>query len=82
MNPDTNRFERLIVSKDLPPLPDDADPTLFRPDGSRVPKHWTIFTLGECVVVKEHTFRIAYIGETAMLLEPVGPEIPFREIPV
>ena len=45
---------------------------LVRPDGSPVPKEWSVFTAGEEVVCKEYTFRIAHIGEGYMVLEPVG----------
>lgn len=49
---------------------------LVRPDGSSVPAHWPIFSNGEHVVIKDYTFRVAYIGETAILFEPVGiPEV-------
>ena len=46
---------------------------LVRPDGSPVPKTWSTFAVDEHVVVKNYTFRVAYIGETSILLEPVGP---------
>lgn len=45
---------------------------LLRPNGEPVPQHWTQFQIGECVVIKNYTFRVAYIGETAILFEPVG----------
>jgi hypothetical protein len=45
---------------------------LVLPDGKPVPKHWAIFAVGEDVVIKGYTFRVAYIGETAILFEPVG----------
>jgi hypothetical protein len=48
---------------------------LLRPDGSAVPAHWAVFTVGEHVVIKDYTFKVAYIGETAILFEPVGPVI-------
>jgi hypothetical protein len=46
---------------------------LFRPNGEQVPKDWSIYTVGEDVEVKGYMFRVAYIGETNLLLEPVGP---------
>lgn len=46
---------------------------LLRPDGSPVPAHWTVFSVGEHVVIKNYTFRVAYLGESAILFEPVGP---------
>ena len=72
MNPDTNRFEALRVELESKI---DQCSGLFRPDGSKVPAHWTTFTLDERVVIKNYTFRVAYIGETAILFEPVGPVI-------
>ena len=46
---------------------------LLRPDGTPVPDHWCIFSVDEHVVIKGYTFVIRYIGETSILLEPVGP---------
>lgn len=66
MNPDTNKFEKL-EEKGLFGL--------IRPDGSPVPKHWSIFTMGEEVTIKDYLFRVAYIGESAILFEPVGPQV-------
>ena len=51
----------------------DALNTLIRPDGTPVPKHWSVFRVGENVVIKEYTFKVAYIGENNILFEPVGP---------
>jgi len=48
---------------------------LLRPNGEPVPKHWTQFTAGENVDIKGCTFKVAYIGETSILFEPVGPII-------
>lgn len=50
-----------------------AATTLFRPDGQPVPETWTQFALGETVVIKGYTFKVAYIGETSILFEPLGP---------
>ena len=63
MNPDTNKLEFLEV---------DGLGTLFRPNGELVPKHWSVFRVGESVVLKDYTFKVAYIGETSILLEPLG----------
>lgn len=49
--------------------------TLVLPDGKPIPSHWAVFTVGEQVVVKGYTFRVAYIGESTLLLEPVGPYV-------
>ncbi len=71
MNPETNRFE--MLKEELAQLESKASGRLLRPDGSEVPKHWATFQLGELVVIKDYTFRVAYIGETAILFEPVSP---------
>jgi hypothetical protein len=52
-----------------------AAATLFRPNGQPVPETWTQFSLGEEVVIKDYTFKVAYIGETSILFEPVGPKL-------
>ncbi len=85
MNPDTNRFEPLTDEQqekanadhldDLREALGQATGRLLRPDGTEVPKHWSTFRLGEDVVIKGYTFRVAYIGEATLLLEPVGPVI-------
>lgn len=78
MNPDTNRFESLIPAEDqdaLLKLKEQADSqlvSLLRPDGSPVPKHWAVFKVGEVITIKNYSFKVAYIGETAILFEPVG----------
>jgi len=48
---------------------------LFRPNGKPVPGHWPIFKEGELIEIKNYTFKVAHIGESHMLLEPVGPII-------
>lgn len=80
MNPDTKRFEKLSeqLKEQYKRVDEDkwVEPmksTLVRPDGSPVPEHWPIFTLEEKVVIKNFTFQVKYIGETSILLEPVGP---------
>lgn len=82
MNPDTNRLESLTMDPKLKRALDQEveglksaieRQALVRPDGSPVPEHWSIFTVGECVAIKTHTFRVAYIGESTLLLEPIGP---------
>ena len=87
MNPDTNRFEELSEGSELKEKflaeynkckahsPEDVPGTLFRPNGEPVPKTWTVFEMGENVVIKNYTFKVAYIGETSVLFEPVGPVI-------
>lgn len=77
MNPDTNKFEPLMEG-DAPTalkLKLGMDKLLFRPDGTLVPKHWSVFQVGEHVVIKDYTFKVAYVGETSILFEPVGPVV-------
>jgi len=78
MNPVTGRFEVLqrrhekeAVSRRLG-LTDRSE--LVRPNGSPVPAHWAIFTAGELVAIKGHTFKVAYINEATLILEPVKLE--------
>lgn len=90
MNPETNKFEILTEGKptidqlekaikagDLSVLP-STGLVLLRPDGSLVPKSWTVFKIGELVVIKDYTFRVAYIGESNILFEPVKLEGPME----
>lgn len=63
MNPDTNRMEPLIES---------ALGELVRPDGTPVPKNWSIFKTGEKFDLNGYTFKLAHIGESYIVLEPVG----------
>ncbi len=96
MNPDTNRFEPLKTSTrealdkqqeaqleslkgQLAALQQRGE--LVRADGTPVPKHWSVFQVGEHVVIKNYTFKVAYIGETAILFEPVGPVVVGEEKP-
>lgn len=57
----------------------EIDPSLLnillRPNGEPVPNHWSTFTVGEHVVIKNYTFKVVYVGETSILFEPVGPEV-------
>ncbi len=46
---------------------------LLRPNGEPVPAHWPVFTVGELVVVKGCTLRVAHINESGVLLEPASP---------
>jgi len=82
MNPETNRFEKLIEDEMSKGTVEDPGgltipglPALFRPNGKPVPKHWTVLTVGQNVVVENYTFKVAHIGESHVLLEPVGPVI-------
>ena len=64
MNPETNKFEMLHP---------DLFGKILRPNGEPVPQHWTQFRDGEQVEVKGYIFEVKCIGETYMVLEPVGP---------
>lgn len=87
MNPHTNKFEALTEAfledemkhaeiKHVDSLKDSLCSALVRPDGSPVPSSWTVLAVGELVDVKGYTFKVAHIGESHLLLEPVGiPEI-------
>ncbi len=86
MNPDTNRFEPLheALDSESPEHRRNRDAMqrmltnggrLLRPDGSPVPAHWSTFTVGEHVIIKDYTFKVAYIGEGSILFEPVGPVV-------
>ncbi len=39
--------------------------------GSSVPESWSVFSIGERVLVKGHIFKVVWIGGSAMTLEPV-----------
>jgi hypothetical protein len=76
MNPDSNKFEPVYARDDEKTTeePVKNEPVgLLRADGTPVPKHWSVFKVGEHVVIKDYTFEVKYIGETAILFEPVGP---------
>lgn len=83
MNPKTNRFEPLKFTDPEHERQQSAlqrkllehASALVRPDGSPVPGHWAVFAMGENVVIKGYTFKVAYVGETSILFEPVAPEI-------
>lgn len=87
MNPETNRFEPLKLSaeeeakkrkREVDFAKEElrrllARQSLVRPDGSPVPQNWSIFTVGELVVIKDYTYRVAYINEVSITFESVGP---------
>lgn len=62
-NVDTNKLEMLRQ---------DATGGLLRPDGSPVPQNAIVFTEGELVALKGYTYKVAYINEASIVLEPVG----------
>lgn len=81
MNPDTNKFEMLqsaeeaqregrALNREMRRALETASGKLFRPDGTEVPKHWSIFKVGERYVIEGYTFECKYIGETSILFEP------------
>jgi hypothetical protein len=81
MNPNTNKFEELFEAQEMEELIDayrkERKETLLpgqlvRPNGEPVPEHWSLFTVGEEIPIKGYVFRIAYIGETSILFEPIG----------
>ena len=82
MNPEENKFEPLeedakkiaLKIKELEGKTTDYHVGLLRPDGSPVPIHWSVFKVGELVTIKDYTFRVAYIGESNILFEPVKPD--------
>jgi hypothetical protein len=47
--------------------------SIIAPNGKPVPEHLSRFTVGEKVVIKGYTFKVAYVGETSVLFEPIGP---------
>lgn len=77
MNPETNKFEQLksqLSETDLEIEKMYAEQTaLLKPDGTPVPKHWSIFQIDENYVINNYTFKCKYIGETSILFEPIGP---------
>lgn len=85
MNPETNKLEPLQL-KELQQALDRVEKKqsaaelaelgqLLRPDGTPVPKHWSLFIVDETYVINGYRFKCAYIGETSILFEPVGPII-------
>ena len=87
MNPETNKFEKLsaepskeeqegmdlLKKKFVKEVRRQEAVQLLRPNGEPVPKHWSIFKENEYVIVKDYTFKVAHIGESYLILEPVGP---------
>jgi len=76
LNPESNKFEkaRQITQEEFDKLSDqlsDMHSQLVKIDGSPIPKHWTVFKVGELITIKDYTFKVAYIGESNILFEPV-----------
>jgi len=82
VNPGTNTIEQLESIEQASQFFKKAEkasgnkfvskPMLLRPDGSPVPEHWPVFREGEEVVLKNYTFKVGYMGEKCLLLEPLG----------
>jgi hypothetical protein len=82
MNPNTNKFEKVSsdedtynqeeANKELLKILKSEQRKFKRADGSPVPEHWPVFELGEHIVIKDYTFKVAYVGETSILFEPIG----------
>lgn len=80
MNPETNELEKLAIQlkdaytgKATDLINDAIGEVLIRPNGEPIPKHWSIFKVNEEVVIKNYTFKVAYINESTLVLEPVRP---------
>ena len=81
MNPKTNKFkelykiaaEKIEQFNAIEAMVADLQGRLLQPDGTPVPAHWPVLMTGEHIVVKNYTFQVAYIGESYVVLEPVGP---------
>lgn len=86
MNPETNRFELCKTTAEQDEsefqrqtemlkkaITNQFEQPLYRADGTEVPKHWSTFRVDEEVMIKGYWFRVAYIGETAILFEPSRP---------
>lgn len=67
---DTDAMAELQVRREA--LETEMRTHLVRPDGSPVPAHATLFTNDELVVIKDYTYRVAYINESSITFEPVG----------
>ena len=67
MNPLTNKLETLRE------IVNEGQSKLLRPDGSEIPNHWAVFHVGELVSLKDYTFKIAYMNDGTIVLEPVKP---------
>lgn len=67
-----------ILSEQLRQVTADRDELLqdpqqlLRPDGSPVPKHWSVFTVGEHVVIKDYTFEVVDVSKDRILFKPIG----------
>jgi hypothetical protein len=75
MNPETGKLEKLKfdmnAEEQLTTKLAQLQGKLLRPDGTPVPKHWAVFKVGELVTLKDNTFKVAYMNEGTMVLEPV-----------
>lgn len=53
-----------------------AKARLQRPDGVQAPDHCSIISIGQHVAFEGYAFQVIYVGDSIVLLEPVGPVIP------
>jgi hypothetical protein len=92
MNPDTNKFELSILPESevvrikkqiqehlLAACMSGASAKPLHPDDTLVPTSWVQFQIGEIVDIKNYTFRVAYINDSTILFEPVGPVLASQE---
>lgn len=70
MNPKTNEFENL--NKLIKNISNETTSLLVRPNGEPVPEHWSVFQVGEEVLLKNYKFKVGYINQKTLVLEPVG----------
>lgn len=74
------RYRRQIAAIQRKLIGESPLTDLVRPDGSSVPQNWSIFTVGETIVLKDYTYRVAYINESSITFEPVGPVVVGEEV--
>ena len=77
VDPETNRIVKCEVPDEAQAMYlknlEGARSDLVSVNGDPIPKYWTILKEGELVVVKNYTFRVAYMNDAGVLLEPVSP---------
>lgn len=83
INPENNRIEPCVetdeaLAKKLADL-SGVYANIVKANGEPVPKHWTTLTVGELVVVKDYTFRVSYMNDASVTLEPVSPASAIKE---
>ena len=77
INPETNRIVKCEVPDEAQAMYlknlEGARSDIVNINGSPIPKHWTVLKEGELIVVKDYTFRVAYMNDAGVLLEPASP---------